>query len=424
MGQHIVEKILAHASGKSELIPGEIIECQVDCLMAHDSSGPRRWWPRLELLNARPWDPKKVVVITDHFVTPYDRESAQIVATAGAFARHYGTRLHDREGVCHIVLEEQGYIQPGMFAVGGDSHSPTAGAFGAFMCGYGDLDTTGVLVSGKTWERVPEVIRLTLNGRLQPGVCAKDIALYLARTLEISSDQVLEFQGAVVERLPMEERMVLTNMAPEIGAMTAIINPDEVTHHYMKAQGHDIDPSYLGWVSDSHAGYHQQMELDLSGLKPQIALPGDPKNADELTHHLGAHLDQCYIGGCTGAKLEDLKMAARVLEGQKVHPATRLLVCPASQKIMRQAEQLGLLRVLLASGAQILPPGCGACSGYGVGVLADEESCLSTTNRNFTGRMGSPSSRVWLASPYTVAASAIHAKISPWVIEQSEVSHG
>ncbi len=408
-GATLAEKIIARASGRHRVEPGEIVTCHVDLAMMHDSGGPRRVKPVLERLGGRIWDPDKVVVISDHYVPAVDAQSAAILDLTRRWVAENGIRhFYDMQGICHVVLPERGHLRPGMFVVGGDSHSPTGGAFGCFMFGVGATDMAGVLVSGETWIRVPATIRIRIDGVFAPGVSAKDVVLHLCARLGMGGAQyqAVEYTGSAIGTLPMAERMTLANMAAELGAQTGLIAADEVTADYIRASGNDPG-DFTRWQGDADAGYRQVHHVDASALSPQVAAPHSPANAAPVDDYGQIRVDQAYIGACTGAKLEDLHMAAAVLRGRQVAENTRLLVAPASRLIAAAAAADGTLATLLEAGAVIMPSGCGACAGYGAGILADGEVCISSTARNFKGRMGGQKSRVYLASPYTVAASAV-----------------
>ncbi len=409
MGATLAEKIIAKASGRKSVKPGEFVTCAVDLAMMHDSGGPRRVKPILERLGASVWNPDKVVVITDHFVPPVDAMSAAILdLTRKWVAENKIPNFYDMQGICHVVLPERGHLSPGMFVVGGDSHSPTGGAFGCFMFGVGATDMAGVLVTGETWVRVPGTFRVDINGTLAQGVSAKDIILHLCARIGMGGAeyQVVEYTGDTVTTLPMTERMTLTNMAAELGAQAGLIAADETTTEFIRSAGGRVgDPGK--WQSDNDASYLATYSVDSSTLAPYVAAPHSPANSAPVEEHKGIAVHQAYIGACTGAKLDDLHMAAAVLKGRKVSNQTRLLIAPASTRITATAAADGTLATLTEAGAILMPSGCGACAGYGAGILAEDEVCISSTARNFKGRMGAISSKVYLGSPYTVAASAV-----------------
>ena len=414
MANTLVEKIIARASGRSSVAPGEIVTCKVDLAMFHDSSGPRRVGPRMRELGASVWDPSKVVVVTDHYTPAVDLESAAIQKLTREWVKENKVgAFYDQQGICHIVLAEGGHLKPGMFCAGGDSHSTTGGAFGCYMAGFGAIEMTGVMVTGEIWTRVPETVRVDWTGGLPNGVVAKDMMLFLCGALGVQNAfKVVEYGGEAVEALPMQERLVLTNMAAELGAETGLIAPDAVTLAAIREAGGEVDDEAVRiWRSDPDATFEAVHVFDASALEPQVALPNSPANAGPVAVADARRIDQAYIGACVGAKLQDLHMAARVLDGRKVAAGVRLMIAPASAATMRKAAADGTLATLTEAGAILLPTGCGACAGYGAGVLADGEVCISSTNRNFKGRMGHMASEVYLGSPYTVAASAIEGRV-------------
>lgn len=404
----LAERIIGRAAGLAQVRAGQIVTAKIDLLMMHDSGGPRRVAARLEALGAAIFDPARVIVVSDHFVPAVDTDAAEILALTRRFARDHRLRHYDGVGICHVVLQENGHIEPGMFAVGGDSHSPSGGAFGAFMVGVGATDITAALVTGELWLTVPQTLRLEFDGALAPGVSAKDIMLMLCATLGMSNDGfVAEYRGAAVAALSMSERMVLCNMAAELGCDTGIVEPDAATAMALKAAGREIEIDFARWRSDADAPVAATHRFDASRLAPQVALPHSPANALAVADAPRVRIDQAYIGACTGAKLSDLRMAAAVLRGRKVAAGVRLLIAPASTAMTAEAAREGTLATLTDAGAILLPTGCGACAGMGAGMLAAGEVAIASTARNFKGRMGSPAAEVYLGSPYTVAATAV-----------------
>ncbi len=411
----LVEKILARAAGRDAVAPGEIITLAVDLAMAHDSSGPRRWKARLEALEVGLWDPDKVVIVSDHYVPAVDADSAAILKLTREFARDHGVKhFYDMKGICHVILPEHGHLKPGMVIAGGDSHSTNAGAFGCYAAGFGATDMTAIVATGRTWTVVPETVRVEIDGALGAGVAAKDIMLALCRDLGMGNHfKAIEYGGGAVRAMDMEQRTVLANMAAELGGETGLVEPDETTLAHIRAHGGEAGEDAISlWRSDEDARYARRHILDASRLEPQVAAPHSPANAGDVGDHLGVEIDQAYIGACVGAKLSDLQMAASVLNGRKVAEGKRLLIAPASVKVTDAAAKDGTLATLTDAGAILLPSGCGACAGLGAGLLAAGEVCISSTNRNFKGRMGHGEAEVWLASPYTVAASAIEGRIA------------
>jgi 3-isopropylmalate/(R)-2-methylmalate dehydratase large subunit len=408
-GQTLAQKLLARASGKASVATGEIVTVRVDLAMAHDSSGPRRWKPQLEKLDAKLWDPSKIIIVSDHYVPAVDSESAAILKLTRDFARDYEVgHFFDMQGICHSILPENGLLRPGIFVAGGDSHTPHAGAFGCYAAGFGATDMIGIVVTGQTWTIVPETIRVDINGEFGGGVAAKDVMLLLCKQLGMDNAfKAIEYGGSGVSAMCMAERMVLSNMAAELGGEAGLIAPDATTLAHIKAHGGNAGDNPLQWQADVDAIYAQRVEIDATTLSPYVAAPHSPANSAPVEVHAGVKIDQAYIGACVGAKLDDLRMAASVLVGRKIAKNVRLLVAPNSSKTTTQAASEGTLSVLLEAGATLLPSGCGACAGMGAGLLADGETCISSTNRNFKGRMGHAGASVYLASPYTVAASAI-----------------
>ncbi|MCS3506231.1 3-isopropylmalate dehydratase large subunit [Achromobacter sp. JUb104] len=406
--QTLAQKLIAAACGRASVEQGEIVTCAVDLAMFHDSSGPRRLQPMLEELGASLWDPKKIVLVIDHYVPESDDESRRIVRIARDWAA--GQQLpnvYDSVGICHVVVPQHGHIRPGMFCVGGDSHSPTGGAFGAYMFGIGSTEMLGVAVTGKIWVKVPQTLMMRWNGRLAAGVTAKDMMLHMIGRYGMNGGryQAVEFCGEAVRALPMQERMTLSNMSAELGSQVGLIAPDETTAAYLRAAGVTEALDLARWQSDAgaQAEWH---DFDAASLAPQVAAPHSPANARDVDQYRDVPVQVAYIGACTGAKLEDLRAAASVLRGRRLAQGMRLMVAPASRLDQQQAEQEGVMQVLQDAGAQVLATSCGACAGYG-GSIPDGASVISTTARNFKGRMGSETAQVYLASPYTVAASAV-----------------
>ncbi|HZM34522.1 MAG TPA: 3-isopropylmalate dehydratase large subunit [Burkholderiales bacterium] len=405
MPQTLAQKLVARAAGRAAVTPGEIVTCKVDLAMVHDSSGPRRLKPRLERLGAKVWDPSKVVVITDHYLPAYDDESRRIIQIARDWVKEAGVgAFYDAQGICHVVLPERGHLAPGMFAVGGDSHSPTGGAFAAYMFGVGATEMLGVMVTGEIWLKVPHTIAMDFDGRLGPGVSAKDIMLLLIGRFGMDGGgyQAVEYRGPAIRALSMQERMTLCNMTAELGGQTGLIASDSTTKEFLNRK---IEM----WDSDPDAPLLAHHKFDAGELAPQVAAPHSPANTRSVAD-FREKVDLAYIGACTGAKLEDLRMAASVLKGRK--SKVKLLVAPASLRDQQAAKKEGTLGVLLDAGAELLASSCGMCAGYGENLLAEGTVAISTTARNFKGRMGSPSAQVYLASPYTVAASAVAGRIA------------
>lgn len=411
--QTLAQKLIARAAGHARVAVGEIVNARVDLAMFHDSSGPRRLKPMLEELGAQIWDKSRVVLVMDHYVPERDEESRKIVRIARDWARDEQLpHVYDSQGICHVVVPQHGHIRSGMLCVGGDSHSPTGGAFGAYMFGIGSTEMLGVMVTGEIWLRVPQTLLMHWRGRLSVGVTAKDMVLHMLGRYGMNGGQyqAVEFAGEAVRALSMHERMTLSNMSAELGAQVGLIAPDETTVAWLKAAGAGALGDIHHWQTDEGAALVRH-DFDADALTPYVAAPHSPANACAVAQHSGTPVDVAYIGACTGAKLDDLRAAAQVLRGRRVASGVRLMVAPASLQDQDAARQEGVLHALQEAGAELLPTGCGACAGYG-GTLADDTTVISSTARNFKGRMGSPTARVYLASPYTVAASALRGVIT------------
>ena len=415
--QTLAQKLIARAAGVSEVRVGEIAVCRVDLAMFHDSSGPRRLKPMLEELGASIWDRSRVVLVMDHYVPEADEDSRRIVRIARDWAQEQQLpHVHDSIGICHVVLPQQGHLRPGMFCVGGDSHSPTGGAFGTYMFGIGSTEMLGVMATGEIWVRVPQTLAMQWDGRLADGVSAKDMMLHMIGRFGMNGGnyEAVEFRGETVRALPMAERMTLSNMSAELGAQAGLIAPDDVTREWLLACGTALSDDdlrqWVHWRSDENAPAEVR-RFDAATLAPQVAAPHSPANAQSVDSYEAIPIDIAYIGACTGAKLDDLAAAARVLRGRRVAAGVELVVAPASLKDQAEAERLGYMQVLREAGASVLATSCGACAGYG-SAIPDDATVISSTARNFRGRMGSPSARVYLASPYSVAAAALRGRIS------------
>jgi 3-isopropylmalate/(R)-2-methylmalate dehydratase large subunit len=415
--QTLPQKLIARASGRSHVAPGEIVSCKVDLAMFHDSSGPRRLKPMLEELGAQIWDKDRIVLVMDHYVPAQDEDSRRIVRIARDWAAEQRLpHVYDSVGICHVVLPQKGHIRPGMFCVGGDSHSPTGGAFGSYMFGIGSTEMLGVVVTGEIWVRVPMTLRMWWDARLAPGVQAKDMALHMIGRFGMNGGdyQAVEFCGPAVQALSMQERMTLSNLSAEMGAQAGVIAPDATTREWLLGAGVpaaaiELEPWHTDEDVDETAA--RTFRFDAATLAPQVAAPHSPANTGPVGDFRDVAVQVAYVGACTGAKLDDLRAAASVLRGQRIAAGTRLMVAPASLQDQQAAEAEGVLGALRDAGAELLPTACGACSGYG-GNIPDGATVVATTARNFKGRMGSATAQVYLASPYTVAASALRGRIS------------
>ncbi len=413
MATTLAQKIIARAAGRQTVTPGEIVTARVDLAMIHDSGGPRRVEPILIELGVGLFDAEKVVLISDHFVPGDTDEGARILDLTRAWAKERKVAFHDGEGICHVVLPERGHLKPGMFVVGGDSHSPTGGAFGAYMFGVGATEMAGVLVTGEIWIKVPGTILIEWQNHLSPGVTAKDMMLALCARLGMDGGQyqAVEYAGDAIEALSMQERMTLSNMAAELGAQAGLIAPDETTAGWLEGVGGDAG-NWHGLETDTDAELLARHVFDAAALEPQAAAPHSPANAAPVGEAAGVAIDVAYIGACTGAKYEDLKAAAAILRGRRPASGVELMVAPASRRDQERAASEGIMAVFEDAGARILPNACGICAGYGSNRLGEDVTCISSTARNFKGRMGAASSKVWLGSPLTVAASAVRGRIA------------
>ena len=409
MGMTISEKILAKASGNKTVHPGEYTIGKIDLAMIHDLTGPLTLRVLREVGYDRPWDIEKVVIILDHQVPANSTVTAQLHKDLREYAKKYGIKnYHEvgRQGVCHQILAEQ-YVKPGMLVVGADSHTCTLGALGAFATGIGSTEMASVYLTGEMWFRVPETIRCNLKNRLREGVSSKDIILKIIGSLGVDGGLycAAEFTGEGVGTLSVDSRLTMCNMAIEMGGKTGIINPDRQTLDYTGVKDAPLK-------SDPDAAYYKTVEVDLAALEPQVAMPHSVDNVKPVSEAGNVMADQVFIGSCTNGRLEDLEAAAKILAGRKVSPSTRLIVIPASQRIYLEAEKRGYLRTFIQAGGVVCNPNCGPCLGGHMGILADGETCISTSNRNFIGRMGSTAAKVYLASPQTAAATAIEGRLA------------
>ncbi|MGC9364623.1 MAG: 3-isopropylmalate dehydratase large subunit [Fidelibacterota bacterium] len=414
MGSTITEKILAAHSGRKRVTPGELINAEIDVIMCHDVTTT----PAIDMLAERGLNrvahPERVVVIPDHFVPNKDIKSAEMVAKIRRWANEQKIEKFyelGHHGVCHALLPEQGHVRPGTTIICGDSHTSTHGALGAFSTGIGSTDLAAALATGKLWFKVPETILFRLSGKLGKGVYAKDVILEIIRQIGVDGAlyKTMEFTGDLIDELSVEARMTICNMAIEAGGKSGIINPDQKTIDYVEAR--TAEPFKI-FSSDSDAEYCRIVEIDVTNLEPLVAFPHLPSNGKPVSQAGEIAVDQAYLGSCTNGRIEDLRVAAEILKNRQVAKNTRMIVVPATSDIWRQANREGLLDIFMAAGAAVSTPTCGACLGGHMGVLAAGERCISSTNRNFVGRMGSPQSEVYLASPATVAASAIAGKIA------------
>ena len=407
----LAQKLIGKAAGRP-VSTGEVVTAKVDLAMIHDSGGPRRVEPILKELGVGLFDPSRVVLISDHFVPGDTAEGASILELTRAWARERKVTFYDGQGICHVVLPERGHLRPGMFVVGGDSHSPTGGAFGAYMFGVGATEMAAVLATNEIWLEVPGTIRIEWKNRLGRGLTAKDMMLAMCRRLGMDGGryQAVEYTGPAIAALSMQERVTLSNMAAELGGQVGLIAPDETTVAWLKTVGVEAD-DWREWRGDDDAELLDHHLFDAATLEPQVAAPHSPANSAPVSEIGATAIDVAYIGACTGAKYDDLRNAATILRGRKLAAGVRMMVAPASRREQDRAEAEGLMAVFEEAGATILPNACGICAGYGNARLGEGERCISSTARNFKGRMGAASSMVWLASPLTVAAAAVAGRI-------------
>ena len=418
---NIVEKILARGSGKSKVSPDDVIFAKVDKVMVHDVSGPGvlKVFDKLKKQGIsvdKLWDPTKVWVAEDHFVPSAEKMSAENIVKLSNFTKNYGIEKHfkygmGQYGICHTLSHEEAMVMPGDVYVGGDSHTNTTGALGAFACGLGHTDVAYVLLNGKIWFKVPETYYFKLNGKLPDHVMAKDVILNIIG--EIGTDggayRTMQFGGSGIDEMSVESRLTLCNMTTEAGAKNGIVEPDQKVIDYLASRG--ANTSSINLIKgDDDAEYAKMFEYESSEIEPTVAKPFSPENISVVREAPSVELDKSYIGSCTGAKYEDLEAAARILKGRKVKIRTEIL--PAAISIYQRAMENGLLKIFLDAGVTVGPPTCGACCGAHMGVLAKDEICISTTNRNFPGRMGHVESQTYLSSPLVAAASAVTGKIT------------
>jgi 3-isopropylmalate/(R)-2-methylmalate dehydratase large subunit len=425
MGMTLAEKILARASGRDRVSPDEIVIANVDLAMSHENADLVRK-SFLEIGVDGVWDPSKIVIIFDHRVPAESEKTATTHKAVREFVAAQGIgNFYDvgRGGICHQVLPENGHVRPGMVLVGTDSHTTTHGAFGAFATGIGATEMAGVWTEGTLWFKVPATIRIEVDGEFRPWISAKDLILYIIGLIGAAGAdyRAVEFDGPAIRRMTVASRMVLANLAMEMGAKVAFTPVDEVLLDYLRPRTNE---KLELLAPDADARYERLLRIDAGEdlWEPQIACPHAVDRVLPLSELGDLEVEQAVLGSCTNGRLEDLEVAARILAGRTVHPRTRLIVIPASQQIYREAMHLGYLETLVAAGAMINPPGCGPCVGVHQGILAAGETCVSSTNRNFVGRMGSKDSFVYLASPAVVAASAVAGKLAhpQSIVKESE----
>ena len=414
MGKTITEKILAAHTDKKNIKAGEILNVRVDFAFANDVTAPLAIKDFKNSGAKDVFDKKKIGLIPDHFSPNKDIKSAEQCKILRDFSQEYKIENYfevGKMGIEHALLPEQGLVLPGDIVIGADSHTPTSGALGAFATGVGSTDLGAIMTLGEMWLKVPETIKFVYRGKLNKWVSGKDLILYTIGKIGVdgANYKVMEFSGEVIKKLSMDNRFTICNMAIEAGAKTGIIEPDEITLDYLKGRARR---PYQIYKSDPDASYEKIIEIDVSKIEPQVAFPHLPENTKPISQVGDIKIDQSVIGSCTNGRIEDLRVAAEVLKGKQVYHNVRLIIFPATQNIYLQAIREGLIDIFISAGAAVSTPTCGPCLGGHMGVLAEGERAISTTNRNFVGRMGHPKSEVYLSNPAVAAASAIIGKIA------------
>lgn len=411
MGKTLSEKILSEKSG-ADARAGDIVIAQVDLAFAQDTTGPLTVRQFKEVKHGRLANPQRTAIFLDHAIPSPNQQLSNDHQFLRRFAEETGCQIFEGgSGICHQLVAEK-FANPGDIIVGADSHTVTAGGLGAFATGMGSSDIAVVFALGKTWFRVPETFKITITGKFQKWVGAKDLVLHLIGVLgaDGATYKALEFDGNAVANMTLPQRLTVANMVVEAGAKVGIFPSDNVTRRYLAAQGRSS--KYQALHPDADAEYERAIALDASELEPMVAMPHAVDNVTPVKMLAGTKIHQVFIGTCTNGRLEDLAAAAAILKNKKRNPRVRLIVAPASQQVLSKAMRIGYIQILVAAGAMILPPGCAACLGVHQGVLGDNEVCLSTANRNFKGRMGNPEASIYLASPATAAASALTGEIT------------
>jgi 3-isopropylmalate/(R)-2-methylmalate dehydratase large subunit len=409
----ISEKILAEHAGLKEVEPGQLINARVDLVLGNDITAPIAIEEMQRIGATKVFDPAKIVMVPDHFVPNKDIKSAQQCQVLRQFAKDFQLPHYfevGEMGIEHALLPEQGLVLPGDLVVGADSHTCTYGALGAFSTGVGSTDIAAAMITGEAWFRVPETLKIVYHGKRRPWVDGKDLILYTIGQIGVDGAlyRAMEFTGEAISNLSMDSRLTMANMAVEAGGKNGIIAPDKVTKEYVQSRA---KRPYKFFNSDGEAQYSQSLDIDVTRIEPQVAFPHLPSNVKPVSAAGNVPIDQAVIGSCTNGRLEDMRTAARVLKGRKRAPFVRLIIIPATQEIYRQAMKEGLFEIFLDAHAVISTPTCGPCLGGYMGVLAKGERAVTTTNRNFVGRMGHPESEVYLANPAVAAASAVLGRI-------------
>lgn len=414
MGMTITQKILAAHAGRKFVEPGELILASVDMVLGNDITAPVAIEEFEKAGATKVFDNEKIALVPDHFTPCKDIKSAQLCKRVREFAKKHNIKNYfeiGEMGVEHALLPEKGLVGPGDVVIGADSHTCTYGALGAFATGVGSTDMAAAMYMGKAWFKVPETIKIVYRGKRQPWVGAKDLILYTIGDLGVDGAlyRSLEFTGDTLKDLTVDERLTITNMAVEAGAKNGIMAADEKVIEYVKRRGKKEVRVY---ESDDDAYYEKILEYDVEAIQPQVALPHLPENSVAVDEVADIQIDQVVIGSCTNGRFEDMKHAAEILKGRKVHPYVRLIIIPATQEVFKRCVKEGLMDIFLEANAVVSTPTCGPCLGGHMGILAEGEKAVATTNRNFVGRMGHPKSEVYLASPAVAAASAVTGKIT------------
>jgi len=415
MGMTITEKIIAAHAGLMEVRPGQFVYADVDVCLGNDITAPIAIEEFEKAGIKKVFDSEKIVLVPDHFTPNKDIKSAQQSKSLRLFAdKHHLRHYYEigRMGIEHALLPEKGIVAPGDLVIGADSHTCTYGALGAFSTGIGSTDLAACFATGKVWLKVPETIRFVYNGKVRNWTSGKDLILYTIGKIRVDGAlyRAMEFTGSAIANLPMDDRFTMCNMAIEAGAKNGIISPDKYTEEYIKGR---VTKKYKNYQSDSDCKYAKTYEFNADKISPQVALPSLPENTKPVEEVSGIKIDQVVIGSCTNGRISDLRLAAQILKGKKVHPSIRLIVIPATQEIYKQAVKEGIVEIFIDAEAVVSTPTCGPCLGGHMGILAEGERALSTTNRNFVGRMGHPKSEIYLCSPAVAAASAITGEITP-----------
>lgn len=410
---NLAEKIMAAHTDRKEVSPGEFVNAKVDVIMANDITAPITIREFQKIGVSRVSDPKKVVMVLDHFMPNRDIASAEMAKIVREFCAEQKAVFFEvgRAGIEHVLLPEQGIALPGQVIIGGDSHTCTYGAVGAFATGVGSTDLAAAMATGDLWMKVPPTIKFVYRGNLGKWVGGKDLILYTIGEIGVDGARysAMEFTGEAIDALPMDGRFTMANMTIEAGGKVGLFRVDNKTQLYIKSRAQH---PYNVYEPDPDAEYARVIEYDVTGLEPQVAFPHSPANARPVSQAGNIKIDQAIIGSCTNGRIDDLKVAAQIFKGKKVHPSARCIVIPGSQQVYAEALNEGLIATFIEAGAAVSTPTCGPCFGGHMGVLAEGERCISTTNRNFVGRMGHTKSEVYLANPAVAAASAVAGKIT------------